>query len=305
MKKTTQLTLESLITKRGSRSRSRSPAKRKPKQEEPRSATATNPTNQTKHEKSQPKQARVRSRSPARQTRSQSRSKSRSRSPAARGKRGRSPCNVRTRSRSPCRMVPVRPQFFCCRASRNPQRASLEDFKEAQGSRCERFRRHASNNCWDKVHAGHFDWYMFPIEDGSQRRYNVFAGDVEDLRADAQWLKRYREGVRLVAMAWGWDVEKKQNTEVKRGMGWTHWDVRLAKIIRSLWLFGQWDYMASMQQFARTVKPKGGLRYGSINLDEVFFMTQEQGEVQAAAREREAATHAAVSDGEDDGDWSD
>ena len=46
-------------------------------------------------------------------------------------------------------------------------------------------------------------------------------------------------------------------------------------------------------------------RPAGINLDEVFFMTQEQGEVQAAAREREAATHAAVSDGEDDGDWSD
>ena len=31
--------------------------------------------------------------------------------------------------------------------------------------------------------------------------------------------------------------------------------------------------MESMQKFARTVKPEGGLRYGRINLDEVFYMT--------------------------------
>lgn len=30
--------------------------------------------------------------------------------------------------------------------------------------------------------------------------------------------------------------------------------------------------MESMQAFARTVKPQGGLRYGRIKLDEVLFM---------------------------------
>ena len=54
--------------------------------------------------------------------------------------------------------------------------------------------------------------------------------------------------------------------------GWTDWDVRLAKMIRSTFLFEQRELMESLQGFARYVKPHGGLSYGHINLDEVYFM---------------------------------
>eukprot|EP01047_Picozoa_sp_COSAG01_P092263 COSAG01_NODE_23669_length_806_cov_1.026874_1_plen_184_part_00 len=58
------------------------------------------------------------------------------------------------------------------------------------------------------------------------------------------------------------------------GQAWTDWDVRLSKMIRSTWLFGVHaeQQRRSLQQLARWIKPGGGLRYGRINLDEVYFM---------------------------------
>ena len=55
-------------------------------------------------------------------------------------------------------------------------------------------------------------------------------------------------------------------------MKWTYWDIRLAKIIRSMWLFSCKKEMEAFQALARTVKPGGGLRYGRICLDEVLYM---------------------------------
>ena len=62
--------------------------------------------------------------------------------------------------------------------------------------------------------------------------------DVDTLKANTQWRERYIEGVRLAALAWGWDLDKGHRVESPAvGQKWTSWDVRLAKIVRSLWLF--------------------------------------------------------------------
>jgi len=136
------------------------------------------------------------------------------------------------------------------------------------------FRKKAAKGRWDEIHHDHFDWYMFPIEDGSQSQYNVLEKDVEELKACAEWHDGYLEGVEFVAKAWGWDVKMGVSVEpLEDGMRWTNWDVRLAKIVRSLWIFGEKEYMESMQKFARMIAPKGGLYYGYICLDEIFYMT--------------------------------
>jgi len=190
------------------------------------------------------------------------------------------------------RVVAPRPKFYNARgATRNRARASLEEMKRTQHAQLKTFRLKAKFGKWAEIHHDHFDWYMFPIEDGSQSEYNVFAADVAELIADPEWRDRYHESVKLVAAAWGWDldeqgwltegnVDKLREEWEKRG----NWDVRLAKIIRSLWLFGQNNDMTSMQTFAREVKPNGKLTYGSNNLDEVYFM-----EVDPSSAEHRAA----------------
>jgi len=171
--------------------------------------------------------------------------------------------------------VKVRPKFFCSRGrDKNPNRTSTESMLEIQQKQLAKFRKHGKAKKWERIHADHFDWFMFPIEDGSVNKFNVLEKDVEELKKNEEWLQGYREGVMLVAKAWGWDVANSQCVEPREsGMGWTHWDVRLAKIIRSLWLFDQKDLMESMQKFTRVVKPRGGLYYGGICLDEVLYMT--------------------------------
>lgn len=154
---------------------------------------------------------------------------------------------------------------------RNQSRCKIDAFKTVQLKQLKRFRRQAESQQWGSIHHAHFDWYMFPIEDGSQRRYNVFAEDVAELKGDSEWLSRYRESVQLVSYAWGWDVEKAAPVQLP-GAKWTNWDVRLAKIIRSLWIFEQDDFLESMQKFALKIAPRGGLSYGYIRLDEVFLM---------------------------------
>ena len=167
-----------------------------------------------------------------------------------------------------------RPKFFnAYGATRNPARASLEEMKALQLEQLQKFRGLAAAGRWAEIHRDHFDWYMWPIEDGSQDRFNVLEDDVHELLADEQWLERYHESLELVCAAWGWDVAQARPIDpLKRGMGWTDWDIRLAKMIRSLWLFGQIEETRSLQMFARLIKPHGGLRYGHINLDEVFYM---------------------------------
>merc|ERR1719158_2011624 len=56
-----------------------------------------------------------------------------------------------------------------------------------------------------------------------------------------------------VALSWGWDVDAANRVEcLQSGQKWSGHtrDVRLAKIIRSLWLFEEYDYFHSMQKFA-------------------------------------------------------
>lgn len=119
---------------------------------------------------------------------------------------------------------------------------------------------------------------MFPIDDGSHPQFNVRCeADVAKLRADQEWLSGYREAVTLCARAWGWDAERATRVEPREdGMGWTQWDVRLAKMIRSLWLFEEAALLRSMQAFARALqrKEKGGRSfcYGRVCLDEILHM---------------------------------
>eukprot|EP01126_Amoeba_proteus_P012229 TRINITY_DN15026_c0_g1_i4.p1 TRINITY_DN15026_c0_g1~~TRINITY_DN15026_c0_g1_i4.p1 ORF type:complete len:380 (+),score=61.02 TRINITY_DN15026_c0_g1_i4:90-1229(+) len=174
--------------------------------------------------------------------------------------------------------ITLRPKFFnSCGRKRNAWRASLTAMKRVQTSQLIKFRQYARKGNWVSFQYDHYDWFMFPIEDGSRSQYNVLEDDVKELCGDQEWLSNYLESIGWVAKSWAWDIQRAQPVlDRQPGMEWDNWDVRLAKIIRSLWLFDQGKYMKSMQQFARTIAPNGGLYYGGICLDEVFLMRVEE-----------------------------
>eukprot|EP00729_Bicosta_minor_P002553 gene2553-9319_t len=111
-------------------------------------------------------------------------------------------------------------------------------------------------NKWGSLHNDHFDWWMFPIDDGSMPEFNVTSEEhVAQLKSEREWLLGYREGVRLALAAWGWDTShEKRIVPIQQGMGWTHWDIRLSKIIRSLFLFEETQLLNSVQAFARELQ---------------------------------------------------
>ena len=132
---------------------------------------------------------------------------------------------------------------------------------------------------------------MFPIEDGRRVGYNVLADDAAELKRDVEWRGNYREGVRLVAAAWGWDALEGEPLEhCHSDQKWSFWDVRLAKMIRSLWLFEEDDLFRSMQKLARVLKPNGGFRYGTICLDEILYMQATTVDLEIRPRTRSTAS---------------
>jgi hypothetical protein len=139
-----------------------------------------------------------------------------------------------------------------------------------------KFEKAVASERWHDIRNDHFDWWQFPIDDGSRIEFNLTSEkDIEALKAYPGWLDKYHESIKLVSHAWGWDVAK--SALIKDGGYWDNKDVRLAKIIRSLWLFSEEHLMKSVQVFANYVNENHnngrGLWYGRICLDEVLYMT--------------------------------
>eukprot|EP00286_Rhodomonas_abbreviata_P022562 CAMPEP_0181304478 /NCGR_PEP_ID=MMETSP1101-20121128/9174_1 /TAXON_ID=46948 /ORGANISM="Rhodomonas abbreviata, Strain Caron Lab Isolate" /LENGTH=345 /DNA_ID=CAMNT_0023410243 /DNA_START=150 /DNA_END=1187 /DNA_ORIENTATION=- len=130
------------------------------------------------------------------------------------------------------------------------------------------------------LHKEHFDWWAFPNDD--TYRFPAHGlnsqADVDALKAfeehvegfgTLRYMDSYRKLVRLAARAWGWDLRRRRRLTAEeqageelfpgegRELDWTNWDIRLYKIIRSLWLFGEKDYLESMQDFAFELLVRG------------------------------------------------
>lgn len=113
----------------------------------------------------------------------------------------------------------------------------------------EKFRSWSKANQWYEFSSrNHFDWWMFPIGDESSQgyAYTVLAKDIEMLKNDKVFLNNYREGLRLMFLSWGWNLESSSLIsnpgEYQR---WRGYDVRLRKALLSMYLFSQDKYFES------------------------------------------------------------
>jgi hypothetical protein len=154
--------------------------------------------------------------------------------------------------------------------------------KKKQHEYLEKFRACESINDWDAVHSDHYDWWMFPIDDGRLDQFNLKSeSDVDALVHDPEWMGNFRESVRIVALSMGWDLHGNAVCSSRRGVPFEvikyhNKDVRLAKMIRSAWILGVEDVFESLQRFAHHINRihynGDGFWYGSINLDEILYM---------------------------------
>lgn len=146
----------------------------------------------------------------------------------------------------------------------NQYSPKLQNLIEQHAQQLAIFEIWAQNNNWEKFAKAHYDWWMFPINRGSQGQgatYQVSSEEVAQLKADPVFMSKYRRGVELVVQSWGWDLtQKKLIAPSKPGQQWTGYGVRLGKIADSLILFGEKDLYRNVQLFYQNVcKPRGGL----------------------------------------------
>ena len=127
------------------------------------------------------------------------------------------------------------------------------------------FRSAAGSHQWERIHDGHYDWWMFPIDQPSSHgyAYTVSPEDIAHLKAIPGFLPDYLDGARILLQSWGWDLDARRFIDVvDPDQVWQQWPIRLEKCGRSLWLFEQSDAYRSVRDYALSLMADGvSLRY--------------------------------------------
>jgi hypothetical protein len=158
--------------------------------------------------------------------------------------------------------------------NRHREFVGLETIKEKQKWQLDLFKSWADKNQWREIHAAHYDWWMFPIDQESSYGFawTVYDGDVVELKQDDQYIQNYLQGVDLLATSWGWDLSARAYI-VKPGpdQRWQNWPVRLYKCAKSLRLFEFQTQFESMKKYANDLMRKGeNMTFKGRDLSQLF-----------------------------------
>lgn len=137
----------------------------------------------------------------------------------------------------------------------NIQPSKIDELKIKQLEYLEKFREWVKDSAWDEIHSAHYDWWMFPLHRPSSKNYtySVTTSDVAQLKQDINFMQNYREGVRLLCLAWGWDLEN--NCDVSRAgtsQRWTKYEIRYWKMMNSLKIFGEDKLRSQILQLSQS-----------------------------------------------------
>lgn len=161
----------------------------------------------------------------------------------------------------------------------------LESLKKENHKQIDNFLKYISEKDFYSFHQSHYDWWAFPIEEGSMYgfKYSIDPVEAELLKNDEGYMKQYLNGVRLLALAWGWDILNANYVEYpKQGQCWAHWPIRLYKAVKSLNVLKRCNsknyfdekiliYLSSLQKYAKIlIKKYGKFHYNNVNFDEIF-----------------------------------
>jgi hypothetical protein len=160
----------------------------------------------------------------------------------------------------------------------DPKFVGVDGMKTAHAKQLARFRKWVSNKQFSRLHDGHYDWWMFPINlsSGHGLAFTCYAEEIAALRADEAYMANWREGVRLLTFAWGWDVASaaelpRAQRSVERGQCWQNWPVRLYKATLSARLFDEQALFRSLRAYGRLLLSRGQkFRYGGHDLSSLF-----------------------------------
>jgi hypothetical protein len=101
---------------------------------------------------------------------------------------------------------------------------------------------------------------MLPIDQPSSYGYAYTVGpaDIAELRRAAGFIADYLDGVRILLLAWGWDLDRHSFVDQPaHDQVWQHWPIRLEKCGRSLRLFDERSAYASVRDYALSLVRDG------------------------------------------------
>lgn len=145
----------------------------------------------------------------------------------------------------------------------------LDKIRVQHAQQVAKFQEWADCGRWSDFPRNHFDWWAFPIDLPSTNyglAYSLGRADAAQLLADPSFLPLYRKGVELIALSWGWDIERQQPvTNPGKQQQWGRHDIRLRKVGQSLLLFGQSDLHASLDRFVAHLEKDEGFSFDTAS----------------------------------------
>ena len=157
----------------------------------------------------------------------------------------------------------------------SPTFAGVEGVKARQRQQLEQFEQWARDRDWRRFHDSHYDWWMFPMDRdsaGQGDRWTVYAGDVEALKQDPEFVRDYLRGVELLMASWGWNLKAQDYLpDPAADQRWQDHPVRLFKAARSLKLFSFEREFESLKKYAQRLMEQGkSMTYGRHDLSWLF-----------------------------------
>ena len=161
------------------------------------------------------------------------------------------------------------------RTNTSPQFVGIAALKAKHHRQLEQFEAWVRRGDWQAIHAAHYDWWMFPIDESSAGQglaYTVYEGDIVELKKDPAFMRDLLRGAELVAASWGWDLQAAVTIAAPApDQRWQHWPVRLYKAAKSLLLFGCTGQFDSLKRYAQNLMKQGEeITYAGHDLSWLF-----------------------------------
>ncbi len=149
----------------------------------------------------------------------------------------------------------------------------IDKMKECLYNQLNDFEQWARNEDWSKFHHSHYDWWTFPIPEGSSKgmAYTVYEDEVNQLFKDCRYINSLKRCTDLVCKAWGWDLYNRKFIENPAyNQKWSNWPIRLYKMAFCLEFLGLSEAI-SVRLYGQYLINKGyEFTYCNYNLEYIF-----------------------------------
>ena len=181
--------------------------------------------------------------------------------------------------KAPVNTITVEPMKY----NTDPAFKGIDAVKQKQKEQLTQFEAWAAQGRWGDFHHNHYDWWMFPVDEKTRSyglAWTVYEGDIARLKQDADYIQNYMEGVRLLALSWGWDLARRITSPTPcRSKSWHKWPVRLYKsfhqVAESVRL--RYTEFASLKKYATDLMKRGEdmKAYNAVRICEQAVQVQD------------------------------